>query len=61
MVVVICEYVGRRRPRLGRWVAVWAIAMSALPVGIGLLQIGAWIFGAEAMLGIEAAVPAGRH
>lgn len=51
VVVLICEYVGRRRRRLGKAVAIWAIAMSALPVGIGLLQLGAWVFGAKAMMG----------
>ena len=51
LVVLICEYVGRRRPRLGRGIAVAAIGLSAMPVGIGLLQIGAWLFGADAMMG----------
>jgi hypothetical protein len=42
IVVLICEFVGRRNLRLGRRVAVLAICISATPVGIGLLQIWAW-------------------
>lgn len=42
LVVLICEYIGRRHERLGRRVALAAIIISALPVGLGLLQIWAW-------------------
>lgn len=42
LVVLICEFVGRRNQRLGRRLAMLAIVISALPVGIGLLQIKAW-------------------
>ena len=41
LVVLICEFVGRRSLRLGRRLAVAAILLSAFPVGIGLLQIAA--------------------
>lgn len=42
IVVLVCEFVGRRRLRLGRTLAVAAICISCLPVGVGLLQIWAW-------------------
>ncbi|MEX2217469.1 MAG: DUF5658 family protein [Phycisphaerales bacterium] len=42
VVVLVCEYVGRRRPRVGRGLAAAAIVISALPVGLGLLQVAAW-------------------
>lgn len=42
VVVLICEFVGRRNWRLGRGLAIAAIVISAFPVGIGLLQIKAW-------------------
>ena len=42
LVVMICESVGRTRPRLGRALATAAVAISALPVGLGLLQVAAW-------------------
>jgi len=42
LVVLICEFVGRRQLQLGRRLAVAAICISALPVGIGLLQLSAW-------------------
>ena len=39
LVVTICEVVGRRREPLARRVSEWAIAISAIPVVVGLLQI----------------------
>lgn len=41
-VIAICEFIGRRKVALGRRLAVGAITLSALPVGVGLLQIAAW-------------------
>ena len=46
LVGAICEAVGRRNLALGRRLAITAIAISALPVGLGLLQVWAWT-GAE--------------
>ena len=40
LVVLICEYVGRRRPRLGKKIAEWAVAISAVPVAVALIQMG---------------------
>lgn len=42
LVVAICEIVGRRNRALGRRLAVAAIVISGLPVGLGLLQVWAW-------------------
>lgn len=42
VVLAVCEVVGRRSLRAGRRLAVAAVIMSALPVGIGLLQVWAW-------------------
>lgn len=42
VVVLICEFIGRRNVRLGRRLAVAAICLSALPVGVGLLQLAVW-------------------
>src|SRR6185436_3338675 len=42
LVVVVCEAVGRRRPTLGKWLATLAVVLSALPVGLGLLQVAVW-------------------
>ncbi|MBC7834622.1 MAG: hypothetical protein H7Y88_05915 [Phycisphaerales bacterium] len=39
VVVLICEYVGRRRHATGRRVAAWAIAISAIPVIIAAAQV----------------------
>jgi hypothetical protein len=43
VVVAVCETVGRTRPRVGLGLAVAAIVVGALPVGIGLLQLAVWI------------------
>ncbi len=45
VVILVCETVGRRRPRLGRALATTAVVLSALPVGLGLLQAWAWTRG----------------
>lgn len=42
VVVFICETVGRRKPSLGRFLATAAVVISALPVGLGLLQVAIW-------------------
>ncbi len=42
LVVLICEAVGRVRPRWGRALASAAVVLSALPVGIGLLMVYGW-------------------
>lgn len=42
VVLLVCEIVGRRHPTLGRNLALTAIVISALPVGLGLLQVWAW-------------------
>lgn len=42
VVVGVCEFVGRRRPGLGRRLAVAAIVSSAFPVGYGVVQVAAW-------------------
>ena len=43
VVVLICETVGRRNERWGRRLAVAAVVLSALPVGVGILQVLAWL------------------
>lgn len=43
VVVCVCEAVGRARASAGRWLAIAAIVVGALPVGIGLLQLAAWL------------------
>jgi hypothetical protein len=45
VVVLVCETVGRRRPRAGRNLAIAAVVFSALPVGLGLIQVWAWTHG----------------
>ncbi len=39
VVVIICEYVGRRRRDLGRRLATWAIILPAMAVLIGAVQL----------------------
>lgn len=41
VVIAACELVGRRRERAGLRLAVWAVAIAALPVALGLAQIAA--------------------
>ena len=39
MVVLICEVIGRRRPRTGRRLALAAVAVAALPVVLSIAQL----------------------
>lgn len=39
LVVLICEYIGRRRAKTGRRVAEWAIALTAIPVVVAIVQL----------------------
>ena len=39
IVVVICEFVGRHRNKTGRRVAEWAIALTAIPVVVAIVQL----------------------
>lgn len=41
LVVCICEFVAIRKPGLGRFVVITAIALSALPVAVGWAQLAA--------------------
>lgn len=43
VVVLVCEFVGRARPGLGRGLVILAVVLGAFPVGIGLLQLAAWV------------------
>lgn len=42
VVLMVCEIVGRKHARVGRRLALTAVILSALPVGLGLLQAWAW-------------------
>lgn len=48
-IVLICEFVGRRHPARGRWLAEWAVAITSIPVIVALIQIfsrvGVWMRG----------------
>ncbi|MBU0639334.1 MAG: hypothetical protein KKB50_10760 [Planctomycetes bacterium] len=39
LVICVCEVIGRRRERLGRRLAKWAVALNALPVALAVLQL----------------------
>jgi hypothetical protein len=39
LVVLICEAVGRRNRQKGLWLAHWAVAVSAIPVVVGLVHV----------------------
>jgi hypothetical protein len=39
VVVLLCEIIGRRRPRRGQLLARWAVVISAFPVVIGTLHL----------------------
>ncbi|MDX9912029.1 MAG: DUF5658 family protein [Phycisphaerales bacterium] len=41
LVIAICEVVGRRREPTARRLAEWAVAITAIPVAVGLVQL-AW-------------------
>ncbi|MGD9688756.1 MAG: DUF5658 family protein [Phycisphaerales bacterium] len=45
LVVGICEAVGRRRRETGRRLSEWAVAISAMPVVLGLVQVAAGVAG----------------
>lgn len=38
VVIAICEFVGARRPALGKKIAEWAVAISAVPVVVAIVQ-----------------------
>ena len=40
LVVVLCEVIGRRKDRTGRRLAEWAVAVTAIPVVVALVQMG---------------------
>jgi Domain of unknown function (DUF5658) len=42
VVIIVCEIVGRKNKKAGRRLALAAVVLSALPVGLGLLQAWAW-------------------
>jgi hypothetical protein len=44
LVIVICEVIGRRKEETGRRVAEWAVAISAIPVVVALVQMGLDIY-----------------
>ncbi len=39
LVVLICEVIGRQDDRLGRKVAEWSVAITAIPVVLALMQL----------------------
>lgn len=39
VVICICEFIARRRPAVARWLAHFAVAVSALPVIAVMLQL----------------------
>jgi hypothetical protein len=43
IVIAICELIGAKYDTLGKRLAQLAIAVSALPVGIGLIQLSLWL------------------
>jgi hypothetical protein len=48
-VILICEYVGSLRARTGRWLALIAVGISAVPVAysLSMLAYHFWILGEE--------------
>ncbi len=42
-VIVIWEFIARRQPHTARRLAEWAVALSAMPVVIGLAQVAAGV------------------
>lgn len=38
-VIVMCEWVGRRQPRMGVKLAEWAVAITTIPVVVSLWQL----------------------
>lgn len=43
IVVCVCETIGRKRPRLALNLARFAIVVACFPVGVGLIQVWAWL------------------
>lgn len=41
-VIMVCEFLGRRNFAKGKRLATLAIVISALPVGLGLIQVYLW-------------------
>jgi hypothetical protein len=40
LVIVLCEVIGRRKSETGRRLAEWAVAITAIPVIVALVQMG---------------------
>jgi hypothetical protein len=40
LVVVLCEIIGRHKEETGRRIAEWAVAITAIPVVLALIQMG---------------------
>lgn len=38
-VLGVCEFVGRRRPRTGKWLIEWAVGITCIPVLLAILQM----------------------
>ncbi|HYF13760.1 MAG TPA: DUF5658 family protein [Phycisphaerales bacterium] len=43
VVIAICELIGAKYDSVGKKLALVAIAVSALPVGVGLIQLSLWL------------------
>lgn len=54
-VVLVCEVAGRRSRRTGLMLAYWAIALTAFPVVVGLVQLTAALAGPEGPPGLVGA------
>jgi len=39
LVICICEYVGRQRPKLGQYLGEWAVGITCIPVLLAMLQL----------------------
>ncbi len=46
-VIINCDVIGRRRAHLGFKLSEWAVALSAIPVIVGLLQLGVFTWWPE--------------
>lgn len=38
-VICVCEYVGRTRPKMGRYLGEWAVGITWIPVLLAILQL----------------------
>ena len=45
IVIVLCEFTGRRKPATGRRLAEWVVALSAIPIVITLILLLARVYG----------------